>query len=146
MAGGGHRRIALAVGSGGKTNDTLTIPDTEAQNATSVLTAKLPAYSGGQTTMVFATANGAKLTSPADEAAINSAMSAVKSIPQVTAVVSPFQSHLVSRGDTIALGQMQWSAQPASVTTAQLNAVTAAMAPLAAHGVQVNYNGSVYPG
>jgi RND superfamily putative drug exporter len=63
--------IALAVGSGGKTNDTLTIPGAEAQNATSVLTAKLPAYSGGQTTIVFAAANGAKLTSPADEAAIN---------------------------------------------------------------------------
>jgi putative drug exporter of the RND superfamily len=138
--------IALAVASGGKTNDTLTIPGTESQNATSVLTAKLPAYSGGQTTIVFATARGAKLTSPADEAAINSAMSALKSIPQVTAVVSPFKSRLVSRDGTIALGQMQWSAQPGSVTTAQLNAVTAAVAPLAAHGVQVNYNGSVYPG
>jgi len=63
--------IALAVGSGSKTNDTLTIPGAEAQNATSVLTAKLPAYCGGQTTIVFAAANGAKLTSPADEAAIN---------------------------------------------------------------------------
>ena len=138
--------IALAVGSGGKTNDTFTIPGTEAQNATSVLTAKLPAFSGGQTTIVFATGNDAKVTSPADEAAINSAMTAVKKIPQVSAVVSPFQSHLVSRGGTMALGQVQWSAQPANVTTAQLDAVTAAMQPLAAHGVQVNYNGSVYPG
>jgi putative drug exporter of the RND superfamily len=138
--------IALGVGSGGQTNDTLTIPGTEAQHTTSVLTSKLPAYSGGQTTIVFGAGNGAKLTSPADKAAINSAMSAVKSIPQVTVVVSPFHSHLVSRGGTIALGQVQWSAQPASVTTAQLNAVTAAMGPLAAHGVQVNYNGSVYPG
>jgi putative drug exporter of the RND superfamily len=138
--------IALAVGSGGKTNDTFTIPGTEAQNATSVLTAKLPAFSGGQTTIVFATANGAKVTSPADEAAINSAMTAMKKIPQVSAVVSPFQSHLVSRDGTMALGQVQWSAQPASVTTAQLNAVTAAIQPLAARGVQAHYNGSVYPG
>src|SRR6202034_1693927 len=89
--------IAIAQASGGKTNDTFTIPGTEAQNAAAVLTAKLPAFSGGQSTIVFATTNGAgKVTAAASEAAIESAMAKLRSIPQVSAVTSPFQSHLVS--------------------------------------------------
>src|ERR1700721_3750026 len=50
--------IALAQASGGKTNDTFSIPRTESQNAAAVLTAKLPAFSGGQTTLVFAHPRG----------------------------------------------------------------------------------------
>src|SRR5258707_2212023 len=50
--------IAIAQASGGKTNDTFSIPGTESQNAAAVLTAKLPAFSGGQTSIVFPTANG----------------------------------------------------------------------------------------
>ena len=139
--------IAIAQASGGKTNDTFTIPGTESQDAASVLTARLPAFSGGQTTIVFATTNGsAKVTDPAAEAAIESAMAELKSIPQVSAVTNPFQSQLVSQNDKIALGQVQWSAPAAGLTDASLDAVTAAMRPVQADGVQVAYNGSVYPG
>ena len=139
--------IAIAIGSGGKTNDTFTIPGTEAQNAAAVLVAKLPAFSGGQSTIVFATSHGtAKVTDPAVKAAIESAMAKLKSIPQVTAVTNPFQGHLVSLSGQIALGQVQWSAPAAGVKDSSLNAVKAAMKPVQADGVQVEYNGSVYPG
>jgi RND superfamily putative drug exporter len=139
--------IAIAMASGGKTNDTFTIPGTEAQHAAAVLSARLPAFSGGQTTIVFATTNGtAKATDPAAEAVIESAMAKLTSIPQVSAVTNPFQSHLVSRNGKIVLGQVQWSAPAAGVTDASLNAVTDAMRPVQAGGVQVAYNGSVYPG
>src|SRR5271169_2560120 len=63
--------IAIAQASGGKTNDTFSIPGTESQNAAAVLTAKLPAFSGGSTTIVFATRGGAgKVTGAADKAVI----------------------------------------------------------------------------
>jgi RND superfamily putative drug exporter len=139
--------IAIAIASGGKTNDTFTIPGTEAQNAAAVLSARLPALSGGQTTIVFATTNGtAKVTDPAAKATIESAMAKLTSIPQVSAVTNPFQSQLVSQNGKIALGQVQWSAPAAGVTDASLNAIKAAMKPVQASGVQVEYNGSVYPG
>jgi RND superfamily putative drug exporter len=141
--------IAIAQASGGKTNDTFSIPGTESQNAAAVLTAKLPAFSGGQTSIVFATANGAgtaKVTDAAEKTAIESAMAGLKSIPQVSAVTTPFQSKLISPSGTIALGTVQWSAPATSVPDASLNAVKAAMQPLQAKGVQVEYNGSVYPG
>jgi putative drug exporter of the RND superfamily len=138
--------IAVAIASGGKTNDTFTIPGTEAQNAAAVLQAKLPAFSGGQSTIVFATNGSAKVTDPAAKAAIESAMAKLTSTPQVSAVTTPFQSHLVSPGGQIALGQVQWSAPATAVKDSSLAAVTAAMKPAQAGGVHVAYNGSVYPG
>jgi RND superfamily putative drug exporter len=139
--------IAIAQASGGKTNDTFSIPGTESQNAAAVLTAKLPAFSGGQTTIVFANPGGTgKVTGAADKAAIESAMAGLKAIPQVSAVTTPFQSKLISPSGTIALGTVQWSAPATSVTDANLNAVKAAMKPVQSAGLQVEYNGSVYPG
>ena len=73
-------------------------------------------------------------------------MTKLASIPQVSAVTSPFQSHLVSPSGTIALGQVQWSAPATGVKDSSLTAVKAAMQPVQADGVQVEYNGSVYPG
>src|SRR5712692_1200021 len=139
--------IALAQASGGKTNDNFTIPGTEAQNAADILTAQLPAFSGGQSTIVFATTGGsAKVTDPAAKAAIETAMTKLRSVPQVSLVVDPFQGRRVSQSGQVALGQVQWSAKPAAVKDANLNAVKAAMKPVQADGVQVEYNGSVYPG
>src|SRR5262245_46929344 len=138
--------IAIAVASGGKTNDNFTIPGTEAQNAASVLAARLPAFSGGQSTIVFATTGSAKVTDPAAKAAIETAMSKLRSVPQVSAVVDPFQGRAVSQSGKVALGQIQWSAKAADVKDTSLNAVKQAMKPVQADGVQVEYNGSVYPG
>jgi RND superfamily putative drug exporter len=139
--------IAIAQASGGKTNDTFSIPGTESQNAATVLTTKLPAFSGGQTSIVFATQHGpGKVTGAADKAAIESAMAGLKSIPQVSAVTTPFESKLISPSGTIALGSVQWSVPGTSVTDANLDAVKAALQPLQAKGIQVEYNGSVYPG
>jgi putative drug exporter of the RND superfamily len=164
-----HRRLVLAVWllvaiaaisaaqlSGGKTNDTFSIPGTESQNAAAVLQTRLPAFSGGSTTIVFDTAGtsagtgtgttAAKVTDAADKAAIESAMASLKSIRQVSAVTTPFQSKLISPSGTIALGTVQWSVPATSVTDASLAAVTAAMKPAQAAGLRVVYNGSVYPG
>jgi putative drug exporter of the RND superfamily len=139
--------ITLGVASGGKTNDTFTIPGTEAQNAADVLTAKLPAFSGGQSTIVFATTNGsARVTDPAAKTAIETALTRLKSIPQVSSVADPFRANLVSKSGKVALGQVQWSATATNVKDANLNAVKNAMKPVQADGVQVAYSGSVYPG
>ncbi|MFF7156015.1 MMPL family transporter [Streptomyces sp. NPDC008139] len=139
--------IAAAQISGGKTNDNFTIPGTEAQNASDVLSAKLPAFSGGQSTIVFATTQGSrKVTDPATMKVIESAMTKLRTIPQVSNVVDPFQGKLVSQDDKIALGQVQWSAAATDVKDANLDLFNDAMKPVRADGVQVEYNGSVYPG
>ena len=139
--------IAVATASGGKTNDNFTIPGTEAQHASDVLSAKLPAFSGGQSTIVFATTNGTgKVTDADTKAAIETALTNLRAVPQVASVVDPFQGRLVSQSGTVALGQVQWSAKAAEVKDANLTAVEEAMKPVQADGVQIEYNGSVYPG
>ncbi len=138
--------IAIAQASGGKTNDNFTIPGTESQNASNVLKAKLPAFGGGQTTIVFATHGSAEVTDPALRTAIESGLGALRSVPQVSNVLDPYRSGLVSQSGQIALGQVQWTAQPADVKDANLDKVKDAMKPVQAAGVQVEYNGSVYPG
>jgi putative drug exporter of the RND superfamily len=139
--------ISLSVASGGKTNDSFTIPGTEAQNAADVLTAKLPTFSGGQSSIVFATTHGnSKVSAATDRAAIETALTKVKAIPQVSSVVDPFSAKLVSPSGQIALGQVQWSAKSTDVKEANLTALKDAMKPVQADGVQVEYNGSVYPG
>ncbi len=139
--------IAIATASGGKTNDTFTIPGTESQNAANILTARLPAFSGGQSTIVFATAGGhGKVTDPASKAAIETALDKLRSVPQVAAVTDPFAAHLIADNGEAALGQVQWSATAPNVKDSSLTAVTDAMKPVQADGVEVEYNGSVYPG
>ena len=116
--------IAVAQLSGGKTNDNFTIPGTEAQHASDVLSAKLPAFSGGQTTIVFATTNGrGKVTDPDKKAAIETATAQLKTVPQVSTIVDPYQGRLVSQSGKVALEQVQWSAKAADVKDVNLDAV-----------------------
>ena len=139
---------AIAIGqlSGGKTNDVFTIPGTESQNAQTVLQQKLPVFSGGQTTVVFATHGGAKVTDPAAESAIEGAMAKIKKISQVVVVSTPYETKQISKNGTVALGTVQWSVVAASVTDANLTTMQNDLAPVRSAGVEVAYNGSVYPG
>ncbi|WP_280717378.1 MMPL family transporter [Kitasatospora sp. MAP5-34] len=138
--------IAVSVASGGKTNDNFTIPGTESQRVVDLLTAKLPALAGGQTQVVFATHGAAKVTDPGPKAGIEASVANLAKAPQVASASDPFQAKAVSPNSQVALGQVQFTAQPADVTDATLNAVQAAVAPAREAGVQVEYSGSVYPG
>ena len=123
------------------------IPGTEAQHASDVLATKLPAFSGGQTTIVLATTNGGdKVTDPAEQAAIETALARLKTVPQVASVVDPYQGKLVAQSGKVALAQVRWSAKAPDVKDANLDAVKKAVQPARDAGVQVDYNGSVYPG
>ncbi|MDQ1541694.1 MAG: putative drug exporter of the superfamily, partial [Actinomycetota bacterium] len=119
--------IGIATASGGKTNDSFTVPGTESQNALNVLHKNLPAYSGGQAKIVFAAAGGAKVTDPAAQAAIEKVVADLAHVPQVAVVSDPFQAKLVSADGHVALASVQFTALPADVKTATLDAVTKAV-------------------
>src|SRR6266702_4533563 len=138
--------IALSSASGGKTNNTFTIPGTESQQAQNLLVEKVPALAGGQMQVVFATKTGPDLDAAAQRAGVEQALTELKAVPQVVSVRDPYQSKLVSKDGRIALSTVQFSAVPADVSSATLDAVTKAVAPAQAAGVQVEYSGSVYPG
>ncbi|MEU9153613.1 MMPL family transporter [Streptomyces sp. NPDC048417] len=138
--------IILAVVGGGKTDDTFTVPGTESQRATNLLKEKLPALSGGQTQIVFATHGDTKVTDPSYKAGIETAIGKLKTVPQVGLVSDPFESKAISKNGNVALGSVQFDSQPTDVKESTLDAVKAAVVPARDAGVQVEYSGSVYPG
>ncbi|MCX5562520.1 MMPL family transporter [Streptomyces sp. NBC_00038] len=138
--------ITLSVVGGGKTDNTFTVPGTESQQATNLLKEKLPALSGGQTQIVFATSGSIKVTDPSYKAGIEAAIVNLKKVPQVGLVTDPFAAKAISENGNVALGSVQFEAQPTDVKESTLDAVKAAVVPARDAGVQVEYSGSVYPG
>lgn len=139
--------IAVAVASGGKTNDEFTIPGTESQRVTDLLEVKLPTLSGAQTTVVFATPPGTKVTDSGPRAGIEQAMANLAKVPGVAQATDPFQGGgPISQNGQVALGNLQWSGQPPDIKDSTLDQAKKAVAPAQAAGVEVEYNGSVYPG
>jgi RND superfamily putative drug exporter len=138
--------IVTAIASGGKTNDTFTIPGTESQQTTDLLQQKLPALAGGQTQVVFAVPEGAKVGDTAYRNGIESAVGRMKTVPQVVSVSDPFTDQGISPDQRVALAYVQYNGQPAEVKDSSLDALEDANAPAKAAGVQVEYSGSVFPG
>ncbi|MFJ4830569.1 MMPL family transporter [Streptomyces sp. NPDC088747] len=138
--------ITLSVVGGGKTDNTFTVPGTESQRATNLLKEKLPALSGGQTQIVFATHGDTKVTDPSYKAGVEASIERLKKVPQVGLVTDPFAAKSVSENGDVALGSVQYAAQPTDVKESTLDAVEAAVVPARNAGVDVEYSGSVYPG
>jgi RND superfamily putative drug exporter len=138
--------VVLAAVSGGKTNDKFTVPGTESQEASDLLTAKLPELAGGQTQVVFATKGSIKVTDSSYRAGIEAAISNLQHVPQVVSVSDPFETGVVSADQHVALSQVQFGPQPADVKDSSLDKMKEATVPARDAGVQVEYGGSVYPG
>ncbi len=154
-----HRRIVLSLWllavigavsaatlSGGKTNDNFTIPGTEAQQASDLLAKKLPAFSGGQMQVVFATHGGATVTAGAAQTAIQATMAKLKAVPQVATVIDPYTAKLVSQSGQVAIGTVQFAPSAADVKDSSLDDVKDAVKTATDAGLQVDFAGSVYPG
>jgi putative drug exporter of the RND superfamily len=139
--------VALAgLGMGGEPKDDFSIPGTESQRAVEQLERQLPAFSGAQTQVTFAAANGRRLTDPAVAAAVDRSIANVRSIPQVAAAAGPAQTRMASPDGQVGLGTVQWKAPPGEVDDPALQALQEAMQPAKAAGVTVEYSGSVFPG
>lgn len=138
--------IVLGTLSGGKTNDNFTIPGTESQDVATVLTHRLPAASGGQTQLVFATHGDAKITDLDNTASIESTLGTLRKIPGVVAVGDPFQTKSISPSHQAAIATVQYRAAAIDVSQTTLDAVANAVKTAQDSGVEVEYSGSVYPG
>jgi RND superfamily putative drug exporter len=138
--------VATGLGLGGEPSDNFTIPGTESQKSVELLQQRLPAFSGAQTQLTFATPDGTKVTDPGVQAGIRQAITNLAGVPQVAVAAGPEQTQLISPDGRVALGTVQFTEQPGAVDDATLQKVEEAVAPARAAGVQVEYSGSVYPG
>lgn len=138
--------IAFAAGTGGKTNDNFTVPGTESQDAVSLLQQRMPAFSGAQMQVVFATPGMAEVTDPQVTGEIEQVMAGLKGLPQVAAVVDPFQAKAVSPDQRVALGSVQFSVSAGEVEEHTLDEVNRVADPARDAGLDVEFSGAVYPG
>ncbi|MBF6180049.1 MMPL family transporter [Nocardia otitidiscaviarum] len=137
---------AFGMGAGGKVNDNFTVPGTESQDAVTLLKDRLPAYSGAQMQVVFATPGMAKVTDQPVVVRIQDVMSELKDLPQVADVVDPFESQAVAPDQRVALGNVLFAVSAGEVEESTLDAVERIADPAREAGLRVEFAGGVYPG
>jgi RND superfamily putative drug exporter len=137
--------VSLALASGGKTTDSLTIPGTESQRMESLLQEKLPAAAGASTQVVFAVKSG-KLTETSKKQALEKTVAALATVPQVAGVDDPFTGKSISPDARVALATVNYTAAAGDVKSSTLDKLEPAVAAARAAGVDVEFSGEVYPG
>jgi len=136
--------IALGTLSNGKESNNITIPGTESQNVANLLKAKLPAFSGAQTQVVFVS-KGA-VSAAASRAAIETTVQRMDHVSQVAQATDPFKARLVSADGHAALIMVQWRVSANSVSDSSLSALQTATHPASQADLRVAFGGQVYPG
>ena len=137
--------VALSVVAGGKTVDDYTVPG-QSKEAAQLLKEKIPAYSGGQTLVVFAAKDPHRVTDGQARAAIEDSVRNLMGSRQVTTVANPFQTKAISPDGRVALAPVQWKVAAGRVDDSALNGLKDAVRPAINAGLQVEFGGEVYPG
>lgn len=137
--------VALSVVAGGKTVDDYTVPG-QSKEAAQLLKEKLPAYSGGQTLVVFAAKDPHRVTDGQAGAAIEDSVRNLMASRQVAVVADPRQTKAISPDGRVALAPVQWKVAAGRVDDSALNDLKDAVRPAINAGLQVEFGGEVYPG
>ncbi|MEY9844672.1 MMPL family transporter [Streptacidiphilus sp. MAP5-3] len=126
----------VAFGGSGKFDNTFTIPGSESQQALDRMKTDFPTSSGTSSQLVFTAPNGQKVTDPTDAAAIDAAVTAAQSAPQVARVISPFAAHTVSPDGSTAVAQVQYEVPQSALQSDALSALQSSVDSAVAHGSQ----------
>jgi RND superfamily putative drug exporter len=137
--------VGAAQAAGGRTDDNLSIPGTESQQAVSVLKDRLPAASGASTQVVFAAPDGHDITDARYERAVERTAGKLSDLPQVSAASNPFETGLVSSDRKIALSSVTYDTTGAEVKDTTVDGLERAVDAARDAGVQVEFSGDVYP-
>ncbi len=127
-------------------SNSFTLPHTESTQALDLLQSAAPSVAGDREQIVFHTTDGAKVTDPSVESAINQMLAKVAQVPHVSKVTSPytaFGANQVSADGTTAFATVTFDrlAQDISTTEAQ-QFVAAAQTAIGPH-LQVAVAGQV---
>jgi RND superfamily putative drug exporter len=134
----------VAFGGTGKLDNTFTIPGSESQQALDRMKTDFPASSGTSAQVVFTAPAGQKVTDPADLDAIDSALAAAGSAPQVAKVVGPETSHAVSPDGSTAIAQVQYEVTADQLQPDALDDLTTAVSSAEKAGLNVEVGGAAY--
>jgi len=134
----------VAFGGTGKLDNTFTIPGSESQQALDRMHSDFPTSSGTSAQIVFTAPAGQKLTDPADQQAIRTALAAAGSAPQVAKVVSPEVAHTVSPDGSTAVAQVQYEVTASQLQSGSLDALKSAVGSAGQSGLDVQVGGAAF--
>ncbi|MER7281150.1 MMPL family transporter [Dactylosporangium sp. NPDC000244] len=141
--------IAFGIGAAklsGPLSDTLSIPGTESSRALQVMEEKMGGGASSDTAtakVVFTVSGAAKLTDPAQQAAVERAVAELAKAPQVAQVVDPYQAKTVAPDARTAYATVTYGVAADDVDTAARDALIAAGRTGQTDGVQVEFSGAV---
>ena len=140
--------IAVWAGSAGQdTNDNLTLPGTDSQNATDLLEDKFPDQANGTNPMVFKAPEGKKLKDDPYAKAVDDTIDNLnKEKDLVEGVISPFSSEgaeQLSKGGEIGYIAINVKPSPTELTEDDANEIIAAADPARDAGLEVAVGGYV---
>lgn len=124
----------------GPTSSTFSIPGTESSRALDVIDAKLGAGAGNATARVVFTADTA-LTSGASKAAVEAAVAALRTAPQVAAAADPYASETVSQDGRTAYATVTYQVPATEVTAEAREALFADGRSVQSAGVRAEFGG-----
>ena len=109
-------------------SDSFSMPGTESQQATTLITEHFPSSGSNGTSaqLVFVAPDHGKVTGPADKAAIEKAVATAAAGPQVANVTDPFQSGAVSKDGSTAYATISFTVQTGLTDAAKANVEQAA--------------------
>ncbi|WP_155368144.1 MMPL family transporter [Catellatospora vulcania] len=140
--------LLAAVGVGaatlsGPTSNAFTIPGTESSQAITVLREKMGVGADDASAqVVFTAGDQARLTDPAQRAAIAEAVSALRAAPHVAQVGDPFQSQTVSPDQRTAFASVAYAVAPGDLTDGDRQALYAAGRTAEDAGLGVEFGGT----
>ncbi len=139
--------LAIAARSvGPDVNDNLTLPGSDSQQATDLLSERFPAQANGTNPVVLEAPKGAKLTDSKFKQPIDDTIAAFKKDPDVQDATSPLSSQgkgLLSKDQRIGYIALNLSASPSELTTDDAERIVSEADPARDAGLDVSFAGYV---
>ncbi|HKE80484.1 MAG TPA: MMPL family transporter [Solirubrobacteraceae bacterium] len=136
----------LARSVGPNLNDNLTLPGSDSQKATDLLTERFPAQANGTNPVVLQAPSGAKITDAKFKTPIDDTVAAFEKDPDVRAATSPLSSqgkNQVAKDGQIGYIALNLRASPSELTTDDAQRIVDAADPARDGGLDVSFGGYV---
>jgi putative drug exporter of the RND superfamily len=112
--------LGLSQAVGSSFNSNFSPPNSDSQNAVTLLTKNFPSASGESDQIVIQAAGGTTVESPAVKAAVIAALAKVAEVPGIESVTSPFSKEgaaQISPDRTVAFANVTWKMKSVDVTS-----------------------------
>jgi RND superfamily putative drug exporter len=136
----------LARSVGPNLNDNLTLPGSDSQKATDLLTERFPSQANGTNPVVLQAPSGAKITEARFKTPIDDTVAAFEKDPDVRAATSPLSSqgkNLVGKDGQIGYIALNLRASPSDLTTDDAQRIVDEADPARDAGLDVSFGGYV---